>query len=142
MNVEGRAFRIRLDDQPRGLIRATINGGQRKVSIIEESGSSLVLEIDGQLATLERPPSLLPSQERSASHASIQQGFFSSPLPGVVVSIEVREGEDVELGTPLLTIEAMKMESIIRADRHARISEVVVKKGEAVRKGQPLLRYE
>ncbi len=142
MNVEDRVFRIRLDDQPRGVIRATVNGEQRKVSIIDESGSRLVLEIDGRLATLERPPALLPSGERGASHASIQEGFFSSPLPGVVVAIEVREGEDVELGTPLFTIEAMKMESIIRSDRRATIREVIVKKGEAVRKGQPLLRYE
>ncbi len=142
MSVEGRVFRIKLAEQPRGIIRATVNGEQRKVSIIDESGSSLVLEIDGRLATLERPPALLPSRERGASHASIQEGFFSSPLPGVVVSIEVREGEEVELGTPLLTIEAMKMESIIRSDRRATIREVVVKKGEAVRKGQPLLRYE
>jgi len=142
VGVGGRVFRIRLESQPLGVIRATVNGKPRKVSIIKESSSTLVLKIEGRLVTLERPPALLPSRESITSHASIEEGYLSSPLPGVIVSIEVREGEEVEIGRPLFTIEAMKMESIIRADKHARVSEVVVKKGEAVRKGQPLLRYE
>ena len=142
VSVGGREFRVRLEDQPRGTIRATVNGEERTVSILDETASALVLKIGGQRSTFERPPALLPSRDRVSSPMSDQAGLLLSPLPGLVVSIEVREGDEVELGAPLVTIEAMKMESIIRADRRTKIREIVARKGESVRKGQPLLRYE
>ena len=142
VSVEGRDFRVRLEDQPRGRIRATVNGDERMVSILDETASTLTVKIGVRSSTFERPPALLASGERVSSPLSVQAGLLLSPLPGLVVSIEVEEGEEVELGTPLVTIEAMKMESIIRADRRAKIREIVARKGESVRKGQPLLSYE
>jgi len=142
VRVEGRDFRVRLEEQPRGRIRATVNGDERTVSILDETASTLTVKIGGRPSTFERPPALLPSGERVSSPLSVQAGLLLSPLPGLVVSIEVGEGDEVELGTPLVTIEAMKMESIIRADRRAKIREIVARKGESVRKGQPLLSYE
>ena len=143
VSVEGRDFRVRLEEQPRGRIRATVNGEERMVSILDETASALTVKIGGgRPSTFERPPALLPTGERVSSPLSVQAGILLSPLPGLVVSIEVEEGEEVELGTPLVTIEAMKMESIIRADRRAKIREIVARKGESVRKGQPLLSYE
>lgn len=143
VSVEGRDFRVRLEDQPRGRIKATVNGEERMVSILHETASAFTLKIGGRRLTFERPPVLLPSRERVSSPQSAQAGLFLlSPLPGLVVSIEVEEGDKVELGTPLVTIEAMKMESIIRADTRAKIGEIVVRKGESVRKGQPLMSYE
>ena len=140
--VEGRDFRVRLEDYPRGRIRATVNGEERIVSILGETASALTLKIGGQRSTFERPPALSPSRERVSSPLLDQAGLLLSPLPGLVLSIEVSEGDEVELGTPLVTIEAMKMESIIRADRRAKIREIVARRGESVRKGQPLLSYE
>ena len=142
VSVEGRDFRVRLENQPPGRIRATVNGDERMVSILDETASTLTVKIGGRPSTFERPPALLASGERVSSPLSVQAGLLLSPLPGLVVSIEVEEGEEVELGTPLVTIEAMKMESIIRADRRAKIREIVARKGESVRKGQPLLSYE
>jgi len=140
--VEGRDFHVKLEDQPRGRIRATLNGEERAVSILEETASSLTVKIGGHSSTFERPPALLPSREEVSSVPLAQAGLLLSPLPGLVVSIEVEEGDEVESGSPLVTIEAMKMESIIRADRRAKIREIVARKGESVRKGQPLLSYE
>jgi propionyl-CoA carboxylase alpha chain len=142
VSVEGRDFRVRLEDQPRGRIRATVNGEERMVFMLEETASTLSLKIGGKRLAFERPPALLPSHERVSPPLSAQAGLLLSPLPGSVVSIEVEEGDEVELGTPLVTIEAMKMESIIRADRRAKIREIVARKGESVRKGQALLSYE
>jgi len=141
ITLEGRVFKIKLEDLPSGTIRVTINGEKRLVSIVEETASALILEIDEQLVTVERPPALLPAKEKGVSQTSALEGVLVSPLPGLVVSIEVREGDEVDAGAPLLTIEAMKMESIIRAERHAKISEIMVKMGEAVRKGQLLMKY-
>ena len=56
----------------------------------------------------------------------------AAPMPGLVASVAVEAGGKVEAGALLLTIEAMKMETAIHADRAARIGEVVVPAGTRV----------
>ncbi|MGH7011584.1 MAG: biotin/lipoyl-containing protein, partial [Caulobacteraceae bacterium] len=55
-----------------------------------------------------------------------------SPMPGLVVSVEVGEGEEVKAGQALLVVEAMKMQNIIRAEREGRIARLCAKAGETV----------
>ena len=43
--------------------------------------------------------------------------FVRCPMPGLVVSVMVAEGQEVRAGTPLAVVEAMKMENILRAER-------------------------
>lgn len=63
-------------------------------------------------------------------------------LPGLVVAVSVSEGDDVEEGSPLLTIEAMKMQNEVRAPRAGRVIELEVASGQAVATGAALLRLE
>jgi biotin carboxyl carrier protein len=63
-------------------------------------------------------------------------------LPGLVVSIEVQEGDEVADGAALLTIEAMKMQNEVRAPRAGRVGAVAVAAGQAVAAGATLLRIE
>ncbi len=122
-------------------VAVKVDGEERSISILEETASHFALKIDGRALTFERPPAILPSRERVPLPSSHHAGFLPSPLPGLIISIDVGEGDEVEPGAPLVTIEAMKMESIIRSDRRARVRRVIVRKGEAVRKGQPLLSF-
>ncbi|HSG95232.1 MAG TPA: biotin/lipoyl-containing protein, partial [Afifellaceae bacterium] len=54
------------------------------------------------------------------------------PMPGLVVSIAVTEGQTVEPGETLATVEAMKMENVLRAEREAVIDKIVVKPGDSL----------
>jgi propionyl-CoA carboxylase alpha chain len=54
------------------------------------------------------------------------------PMPGLVVSIAVGEGQEVKAGEPLAIVEAMKMENILRAERDALIKKIHVKKGDSL----------
>ena len=54
------------------------------------------------------------------------------PMPGLVVSIAVSEGQKVEAGETLATVEAMKMENVLRADRAATVSRILVKPGDSL----------
>jgi len=67
---------------------------------------------------------------------------ISAPLPGLVVEVRVREGEEVEAGQVLLVLEAMKMENEIPSPRAGRVSRVLVRPGEAVNVGDPLVVLE
>ncbi len=65
-----------------------------------------------------------------------------APMPGLVVKVLVRPGEHVTKGQPLLILEAMKMENIIKAPGDATVKEVFVEAGQAVDKNQLLVRLD
>jgi propionyl-CoA carboxylase alpha chain len=54
------------------------------------------------------------------------------PMPGLVVSIAVKEGQEVKAGDQLAIVEAMKMENVIRAERDATVKKVAVKAGDSL----------
>jgi propionyl-CoA carboxylase alpha chain len=54
------------------------------------------------------------------------------PMPGLVVSIAVTDGQEIKAGEPLAIVEAMKMENILRAERDAVVKKVHVKKGDSL----------
>jgi len=54
------------------------------------------------------------------------------PMPGLVVSIAVKEGQEVKVGDQLAIVEAMKMENVIRAERDATVKKVAVKAGDSL----------
>jgi len=62
-----------------------------------------------------------------------------APMPGLVVKVEVEEGDLVEAGTGLLIVEAMKMENELSAEVPARVGVIHVSAGQAVEKGQLLM---
>lgn len=64
---------------------------------------------------------------------------LSAPMPGLVVKVEVAEGDTVEAGQGLIIVEAMKMENELRASGPARVGPVRVVAGQTVEKGQVLI---
>jgi propionyl-CoA carboxylase alpha chain len=54
------------------------------------------------------------------------------PMPGLVVSIAVQEGQEVQAGDQLAIVEAMKMENVIRAERDAKVKKIAVKPGDSL----------
>ena len=63
-------------------------------------------------------------------------------MPGMVVLVPVKSGEAVTKGQKLLTLEAMKMETSLYADRDGTVRDVRVKPGDAVETGDLLLTLE
>jgi len=58
--------------------------------------------------------------------------FLLCPMPGLVVSINVTEGQEVKAGEPLAVVEAMKMENVLRAEKDGTVSKVNAKKGDSL----------
>lgn len=69
-----------------------------------------------------------------------EKGEIRAPMPGLILKIEVKEGDSVESGQPLLIMEAMKMENEIRAQLNGKIQEILVKENQKVEKNDLLLR--
>ncbi len=58
--------------------------------------------------------------------------FLLCPMPGLVVSINVEEGQEVKAGEPLAVVEAMKMENVLRAEKDATIAKINARKGDSL----------
>ncbi len=67
---------------------------------------------------------------------------LKAPMPGLVVKVEVEEGDEIFPGQGLVIVEAMKMENELKAETHARVKAVKARPGEAVEKDQVLLELE
>ncbi|HEV2336616.1 MAG TPA: acetyl/propionyl/methylcrotonyl-CoA carboxylase subunit alpha [Stellaceae bacterium] len=65
-----------------------------------------------------------------------------SPMPGLLTAIVVEEGQDVKAGEPLVTVEAMKMENVLRAERDGRVAKLRAKPGDSLAVDQIILELE
>ncbi len=67
---------------------------------------------------------------------------IKAPMPGLVLSIAVKPGQEIVHGDPLLILEAMKMENIIKSPGEGVVKTVHAIKGKAVEKGETLIELE
>lgn len=74
--------------------------------------------------------------------ASKQVNDIKAPMPGLILDIAVKVGQEVQEDDTLLILEAMKMENVITSPRSGIIKSVSVKQGDAVDKSQLLIEFE
>ena len=80
-------------------------------------------------------PKAAPAPKTEAPKAAdVPAGGYkvTSPLPGSVIKVLVSEGQDVKKGDTLLTLESMKMENAIMADRDGKVTKIAVTAGQTV----------
>ena len=68
--------------------------------------------------------------------------FLLSPMPGLLVKLTVKEGDEVKAGEELAVVEAMKMENSLRADTDVVIAKVKADQGDSLVVDQPILEFE
>lgn len=140
-----------------------INGVSYEVTISEESDSSAKVEVNGELyvveksnvaqtsASVTRPrpvpsqpvaqPSVapVPAQPQTRAAAPAGGSGVTSPLPGVVMKLLVKQGDTVKKGQTLLILEAMKMENNVDADRDGQVVSINCSEGGSVMEGDLLV---
>jgi 3-methylcrotonyl-CoA carboxylase alpha subunit len=79
---------------------------------------------------------------RARAAAGGGAGGMEAPMPGVVTKVMVVVGDEVTKGQPLLALEAMKMEHLIRAPREGRVKRVSASPGQMVQAGATLVELE
>jgi len=113
--------------------------GRQSFSVsVDGDGKSMTLVIAGRAYTVD----VEDERERATRGISAEGppgGVVESVMPGVVRSVAVRAGDVVEVGGPLLVLEAMKMENEIRSEVAGTVSVVHVQAGQTVEQGVPLV---
>lgn len=137
-------FRVRVDDATFELeVEAVVDGRMRLVS--ETGGTTAEVTADGarryvRLGSLEfvlEREAAVRRRGGAAAHASL-----AAPMPGVVTKVLVKPGDEVGRGDPLVAIEAMKMEHLIRAPRDGKVKSIPVAQGQMVQGGTVLAELE
>lgn len=67
---------------------------------------------------------------------------LKSPMPGRVLKIFIQKGDEIDLNQNLLSLEAMKMENIIKAEGVGTVKEIKIQEGQVVDKGMVLIEFD
>jgi biotin carboxyl carrier protein len=127
------------------------------VEVVEESASFVLFNFEGEEYSVNlgpifngkmilnmkgknRPVILIDAPRRSRKQTrSIDHGQMKSPMPGKILKILVKIGDVVAPGTPILVMEAMKMEHTIKASKAGTIEKIYFKEGDQVAGGVELV---
>jgi glutaconyl-CoA/methylmalonyl-CoA decarboxylase subunit gamma len=132
VTVEGDTFDVEIEDIRARPVAAFVSGVRYEVWPEEVS----VALAAAPVARISTPA----SQQTAAQNGSGKS--VVAPIPGVIESVSVHNGDTVEAGQPLCTLEAMKMKNIIRANRNGTIAEITVATGQQVNHGDVLMVFE
>ena len=109
----------------------------------EQHQRHVYLTVDGMPEeVLLEPLNEYAAQSESGRPVSRGAGDISTSMPGNVVDVLVKEGDKVAIGDPLFVIEAMKMETEIKAQIGGHISAVHIQKGDRVTPGEALIQID
>ena len=68
--------------------------------------------------------------------------YLLCPMPGLIVKISVEEGQEVQEGQALATVEAMKMENILKAERKGVVKKITAKAGASLKVDEVIMEFE
>ena len=136
VRVDVTVFELSVETMPDGKLRLAGDDGVT-VAEVTPVGSQRFVRLGTLDFVLERE---VAGGRRSAGGA--YSGGLEAPMPGVITKVMVVVGDDVAKGQPLVALEAMKMEHVIRAPRAGRVKSVSASPGQMVQAGATLAELE
>ena len=131
--IGGKEYNVTVNPKEGKLFDVTVNGATYEV----ESENAPVAAPAPQLAAA--PAQAAPAAAAPAAKPAGAGEKVPSPLPGVIIEISVKEGQQVKQGQKLVILEAMKMENEIPAPKDGTVTEILVHKGDTLQEGDPIV---
>lgn len=107
----------------------------KKLYTLSINGNRYQVRIENQL------DALISEMGLSLGNSSVEDEIHA-PMPGIILEVNVSEGDEVKKGDFLCVLEAMKMENTLTASRDGIIKSVNIAKGETVDKGKLLIEFQ
>jgi biotin carboxyl carrier protein len=139
VKIQNKTYEVRIGDIHARPIQAIVDGETFEVWPEEMTLPSE--DYQPPTSTSANKPIKQVSIEEPAASAADKIKQVKAPIPGVIISITVGEGEKVAYGQELCVLEAMKMKNAIRSGRAGTIARVLVKEGDSVQHSQVLMEY-
>ncbi|AUR48735.1 methylmalonyl-CoA decarboxylase, gamma subunit [Porphyromonas gingivalis TDC60] len=134
--INGNEYNVVINSIEDGLADIEVNGTPYKVEILTEKKKASKPAIKHPTVTA-APVAAAPAAP--AVSAGGQGTGVKSPLPGVILDVCVKVGDEVKVGQKVAVLEAMKMENNINADRDGKIVAVKVNKGDSILEGSDIV---
>jgi biotin carboxyl carrier protein len=129
-----------------------INGNRYEVSVeTPAADGTIAVTVNGETYSVVREPEpvvekkkvvVKPVAAKPTTGTDEMQDALRSPLPGTVVEILAKTGQQVKEGDTLVVLEAMKMNNNLTAERDGVVKAILVEEGEAVKENTPLVTFE
>lgn len=127
-------FRITLNNKTFDVVAEVV--GEDVVPVVPNVRSSAAPRPAARSAAAAAPAAAAPKPKAAAAGGS---GAIASPLAGKVVSLDVKVGDAVKVGQQVITLEAMKMNTVVSSTAEGTVQAIHVAAGDPVEEGQALL---
>ena len=110
---------------------------------IDNQTKTIELKLNGRKQTVQLRDGIDLLLEKMGMNTSdsTKINAIRAPMPGLIIDLKIKPGDSVSIGDPLLVLEAMKMENVLKAHGEGIVKQVKVKKGDSVEKGQLLIEF-
>ena len=136
--INGNDYNVAINSTNGNLADVTVNG----VSYQVEMENSMPAAAPVQAAPQASAPAPQPAAAAAPAPAAKPAGegkAVTSPLPGVIIEVSVKEGDTVAAGQKVAVLEAMKMENEIQAEKAGVVTKIHVTKGDSVLEGASIV---
>jgi acetyl/propionyl-CoA carboxylase alpha subunit len=145
VSVNGREYLVKRNRLGEHRSLLLIDNQSHEVDIHTNGRSGEALVFMGGIEVIASVEDYNLAQLRKTAGLGVEKAaetYLRAPMPGLVIDIMVKPSDRISKGTPLLVIEAMKMENVLRAKSAVTISKVNVETGKSVEKGDSLVEFE
>ncbi|MBR4756287.1 MAG: biotin/lipoyl-binding protein [Bacteroidales bacterium] len=135
--INGNEYNVDINSVEGNIADVTVNGASYKVEMDSPAAPAV------QAAPVAAAPAAAAPAAAPAAPASAPAGAgkaVTSPLPGVIIEVSVKEGQAIKAGQKVAVIEAMKMENEIQASSDGTVTAVLVHKGDSVLEGAEIVK--
>ncbi len=142
VTLEGKTFEVDALQLPNGGL-SLLAGTASWAADFEEKNDEMAVLVRGQRVRLDvADERKLRLRAANAAFGVEGKQTINAPMPGKVVKILVKTGDEVVEGQGLVVVEAMKMENELKSPKGGKVTEVLAKEGTAVENGAPLIVVE
>lgn len=128
-NIAGKEYIVHVGERTDNVTTVTVNGDTYNVEAIPEPA-------------VEKKPVIAPVVVKKTETKDDLQDALRSPLPGTVIEIVAKVGDEVKEGDTLVILEAMKMDNNLIAEKNGKVKAILVAEGETVKENTPLVTFE
>lgn len=134
IKVNGNPYSVTINGiDANGIASVTVNGKEHSVEIGKDNIPAAA-PVQATVAKAEPAPVAAPAARTNGKGTDIV-----SPLPGVIISIDVAVGDKVAAGQKVAVLEAMKMENAIEAESAGTVQAIHVQKGDSILEGAKIV---
>ena len=131
-NIKGQEYEVEIKSVEKGIAEVEVNGTPYQVEMQQEVKAS-------KTPILVRSEPAVPKSAHKFKKKISGSYEVKSPLPGNILNVFVKEGDEVKKGDKLVVYEAMKMENTIFSEKDGQVVKVRVKPGDNILEGDVLM---